>query len=101
VKPWKRAHSLHSHKEETSKGTNPSWCALPSASENSKEMIFSLREWLANEISFISEVEAWKMESLGGNHEGRHIDCIIQKTLKMKLSVNVKCKLTKENIQDT
>jgi hypothetical protein len=71
VYPWKRVHSLHSHKEETSKGANPSWRALPSTSKNSKEMIFSLREWLDNEIILLSEVESWKKESLGGSHEGR------------------------------
>jgi hypothetical protein len=85
VKPWKRVHSLHSHKEETNKGTNPSWCALPSTSENSKEMIFSLRDWLAKEIIFLSEVEEWKIESLEGSHEGRHSG-YSSKTLKMKLS---------------
>jgi hypothetical protein len=85
VQPWKRAHSLHSQKEETSKGINPSWCTLPSASENLKEMIFSLREWLDNEIRFLSDVEAWKTESLGGIHEGRHTH-YSSETLKMKLS---------------
>jgi hypothetical protein len=67
------------------KGTNPSWCALPSASEKSKEMIFSLREWLANEIILLSEVEAWKTESPGGIHEGRHTG-YSSETLKMKFS---------------
>jgi hypothetical protein len=85
VQPWKRAHSLHSHKEETNKGANPSWCALPSASENLKEMIFSLREWLDNEISLLSEVEAWKTKSPGGSHEGRRTGYSLE-TLKMKLS---------------
>jgi hypothetical protein len=85
VHPWKRAYSLHSHKEETSKGANTSWCALTSASENSKEMVFSLREWLANEISLLSEVEAWKMESPGCIHEGRCTG-YSSETLKLKLS---------------
>jgi hypothetical protein len=78
-------HSLHSHKEETNKGANRSWCSLPSTSENSKEMILSLREWIANEISLLSEVEAWKKESLGGIHEGRHTGYSLE-TLKTKLS---------------
>jgi hypothetical protein len=83
-KPWKRVHSLHSHKEETSKGANPSWCALPFALENSKEMIFSLREWISNGIRFLSEVESWKTESPGGSHEGRRTG-YSSKNLKMKL----------------
>jgi hypothetical protein len=82
------------------KGANPSWCALPSASENSKEMIFSLREWLANEISFLSEVEAWKTESPGGSHEGRRTGYSSENP-KNEIVVNVKCKLRKENNQDT
>jgi hypothetical protein len=85
VNPWKRAHSLHPSKEETSKGANPSWCALPSASENLKEMIFSLREWLANGISLLSELEAWKIESPRGSHEGRRTG-YSSENLKMKLS---------------
>jgi hypothetical protein len=85
VQPWKRAHSLHSHKQETNKDANLSWCALPSASENSKEIIFSLREWLANDISLLSEVESWKIESPGSIHEGRRTG-YSSETLKMKLS---------------
>jgi hypothetical protein len=84
VQPWKRAHSLHPSKEETSKGTNPSWCALPSASENSKETIFSLREWLDNVIRWLLEVEEWKTESPGGSHEGRRTG-YSSENLKMKL----------------
>jgi hypothetical protein len=85
VHPWKRSHSLHPSKGETSKGTNPSWCALPSASENLKETIFSLREWLDNGIRFLSEVEGWKMESPGGSHEGRCTG-YYSENLKMKFS---------------
>jgi hypothetical protein len=48
-------------------------------------MILSLREWLANEIILLSEVEAWKTDSLGGNHEGMHTS-YSSETLKMKLS---------------
>ena len=85
VQPWKRAHSLHSHKEETNKGANPNWCALPSALEKSKEMIFSQRVWLDNEIIFLLELEAWKTDSQGGNHVGRHTG-YSSETLKMKFS---------------
>jgi hypothetical protein len=85
VHPWKRAYSLHSHKQETNKGANTSWCTLPSTSENSKEMILSLREWIDNEIRFLSEVEEWKTDSLGGIHEGRHTG-YSSETLKTKLS---------------
>jgi hypothetical protein len=67
----------------------------PSLLENSKEMILSLKEWLANEIRFLSEVEAWKMESPGGNHEGRKF------FPKNEIVMNVKCKLKKSNNQDT
>jgi hypothetical protein len=100
MQPWKRVHSLHSHKEETNKGANPSWCALPSASEKSKENIFSLREWLSNEISLLSEVESWKTESRGGIHEGRHIGYSSENP-KNEIVVNVKSKLRKENNQYT
>jgi hypothetical protein len=48
------------------------------ASETSKEMICSLREWLDNEIIFLLEVEAWKMKSPGGSHEGSAL-VILQK----------------------
>jgi len=48
-------------------------------------MILSLREWLANDIRFLSEVESWQMESPGGNHEGRCIG-YSSETLKTKLS---------------
>jgi hypothetical protein len=98
--PWEMEHSLHAHKEETSKGSNPSWCALPSASENSKEMIFSLREWLATEVRFLSEVETWKTESPGGIHEGRCTNYSSENP-KNEIVVNVKCTLRKENNQDT
>jgi hypothetical protein len=90
VQPWKRAYSLHSHKEETIKGANPSWCALPSASENSKEKILSLREWLANEIIFLSEVEAWKTKSPGGIHEGR---CTGYSSENPKNEIGRECKM--------
>ena len=54
VKPWERVHSLHSHKEKTNKGANPSWCTLPPALENSNEIIFSLIEWIDNDIRLLS-----------------------------------------------
>jgi hypothetical protein len=63
-------------------------------------MIFSLREWLANEISLISEVESWKTESPGGNHEGRRTG-YSSGNPKNEIVMNVKCKLRKENNQDT
>jgi hypothetical protein len=100
VHPWKRAHSLHSHKEETNKGTNPSWCALSSASENLKENICSLREWIDNEIRFLSEVESWKTKPPGGIHEGMHTGYSSENP-KNEIDVNVKCKIRKENNQDT
>jgi hypothetical protein len=80
MQPWKRAHSLHPSKGETSKGGNPSWCALPSALENLKETICSLREWLANGISLLSEVEAWQTESPGGTDMKEGALVILQKT---------------------
>jgi hypothetical protein len=85
VHPWKRVHSLHPSKGETSKSKNPSCCALPSASENKKKLIFSLREWLNNGIRFLSKVEAWKTKSPGGSHEGRCTGYSLE-NLKMKLS---------------
>jgi hypothetical protein len=66
-------------------GAYPSWCALPSASENSKEMIFSLREWLAIEISLLSDMESWQTESSGGSRQGRRTG-YSSETLKTKLS---------------
>jgi hypothetical protein len=63
-------------------------------------MIFSLREWLANEISLLSEVEAWKTKSPGGSHEGRCTGYSSENP-KNEIVMNVKCKLRKENNQDT
>jgi hypothetical protein len=45
-------------------------------------------------------VEAWKKESPGGIHEGRHTGYSSENP-KNEIVVNVKCKLIKENKQDT
>jgi hypothetical protein len=54
-------------------------------------MIFSMREWLANEIIFFSEVESWKTESPEAAMKKEEAIkkgalFILQKTLKTKLS---------------
>ena len=63
-------------------------------------MIFSLREWIDNGTIFLSEVEAWKIESPGGIHEGRHTS-YSSENHKNEIVVNVKSKLRKENNQET
>jgi hypothetical protein len=63
-------------------------------------MIFSRKEWLDNEMKFISKVEAWKMKSPRGTHEGRCTGYSSDNP-KNEIIVNVKCKLREENNQDT